>query len=151
MKGCNKKMDLPFIYKFENANIGLEFELEAGVVLIEGDSSTGKSYICKQIEDATTNRKLKGLIKCNFPIEKTYVVRNKSDFEKVKNKKDSLIILDRVPLYDSLELKKFVDNRQNLFIIMYRDLKYRFKAAFTEFKRLKHEIKDDMVYFTLEQ
>ena len=147
-KGGNL-MKYPFTYKFEEGNLSIELEIESGVTLISGDSSTGKTFICEQIKGVIIEKSLRHEVNCNFPLDDTIVISNEIEFKKAMKSTNKLIFLDKVAMYDSPELADFINKRRNTFIVMYRKMKNKFNILQREIKELNYKVENDKIKISL--
>lgn len=109
-------------YRFENSNIIFSIPIYERIMLIVGDSATGKSYICKQIKASKANKKTINQVRTNIKLENTYVISTPLELQAIQSMevKGSLIIIDRYSIIATPESNEFVNNSDNIFILMYR-------------------------------
>lgn len=109
----------PIIFKLENEEISIKLILNSRVTFIEGDSSTGKTYIFKKIYGIIKEPVLKLEYRYNFNLEKVYVCLNEADltYIYIYNKVNSIIFIDRFDFFLSDKLLNFVNNSNNIFVL----------------------------------
>lgn len=112
--------DFPIIFKLENEKISIKLILNSKITFIEGDSSTGKTYIFKKIYGIIKEPVLKAEYRYNFNTEKVYVCLNEADLIYMYNKVNCIIFIDRFDFFLNDKLLNFVNNSNNIFVLSSR-------------------------------
>lgn len=112
--------NFPIIFKLESEEISIKLILNSRITFIEGDSSTGKTYILKKISGIIKEPVLKAEYNYNFNTEKVYVCLNGADLTYMYNIVNSIIFIDRFDFFLSDKLLNFVNNSNNIFVLISR-------------------------------
>lgn len=110
----------PIIFKLKNEEISIKLILNSRVTFIEGDSSTGKTYIFKKIYGIIKEPVLKSEYRYNFNPDKVYVCLNEVDLTYIYNKVNCIIFIDRFDFFLSDKLLNFVNTSNNIFVLSSR-------------------------------
>ena len=111
-------------YEFETDTLKFSIPIYGTLMLVRGDSGTGKTFICNAIKRAKADKFIQKRVRTTFPLDKTFVVTNKIELESVLTLKDSLIFIDRFDMNidDSNKDRviNFINSGLNMVILMYR-------------------------------
>jgi hypothetical protein len=112
-------MDVPFreVRSLDIAAKAIEISIpiHGKLSVITGNSGTGKSYICNIIRSIKAMPS--SLTHSTIPLDSIKVWRSSSDVD--TSVTNSVVIIDKYPLYDNIdELKSFIVNSRNKIIIM---------------------------------
>lgn len=131
---------------FETPEVLIDIPLYNRVILIIGDSGSGKSFICNQISDSKSDTKLMAEVKSNWNLNDILIVRSKLEVEAIKSKHGKLIIIDRADMILSEDDIEFINTSDNQFILMYRGKLKKIKANMNSYIQLASKIIDGKVY-----
>lgn len=112
--------NFPIIFKLESEETSIKLILNSRTTFIEGDSSTGKTYILKKIYGLIKEPVLREEYSYNFNTEKVYVCLNEADLTYIYNIVNSIIFIDRFDFFLSDKLLNFVNNSNNIFVLISR-------------------------------
>lgn len=127
---------------FETPEVLIDIPLYNRVILIIGDSGSGKSFICNQISDSKSDTKLMAEVKSNWNLNDILIVRSKLEVEAIKSKHGKLIIIDRADMILSEDDIEFINTSDNQFILMYRGKLKKIKANINSYIQLNSKIID---------
>lgn len=135
-------MEFPFTFKYSDSEMDCKIEFNGYIVLICGDSGTGKTYICNRIYAALREESLQSFIKSNISIKNIEVSLDGTNIENIYSKRNSVIFLDRVDMYLNRKLEQFINenNNNNLFVLMYRGRESSIRVRLTDMFKLKYSI-----------
>ncbi|MBR1455090.1 MAG: hypothetical protein IJ593_10690 [Lachnospiraceae bacterium] len=141
------------IYKFSDAAITVTLQLDGGITIITGDSATGKTFFLNRLKMAIKERSLREFVKTNYDLDKTYVCLDRDSIDKMYNREKNLIFIDRfdtIALDDKTykvnrQLIDFINDSDNIFVIMTRGSIEGIMCRFTDIKKLKNEVTDNTI------
>lgn len=114
------KNDEKFVY--EDYLIKFSMPIITPVMLIQGDTATGKTYLLKRLKLAQKNFSVvSDEISCNYDLSKFYVVLTKDELESVYKYTNSIIFIDRFDIFADKRLIDFINTGTNIFVLMYRN------------------------------
>ena len=111
-------------YKFETDDIVFTLEFTSHIMLIRGDSASGKTYFCNLIRNLQSNELTMGKAKASIPLDKTIIVSTPLELKAILTEKGKLIIIDRYDILITDKNRKiitdFINKPDNIFIIACR-------------------------------
>lgn len=130
-------------YILETEDIIFTLEFTGNIMLIRGDSGSGKTYICNLIRDLQANEFTQSKVKASIPLSDIVVVRSKLELAGALNVSGKLVIIDR---YDMLvddsnreEVLNFINKSRNIFILMYRGKETGFNVNTLNFVSIHYD------------
>ena len=103
-----------------DTNVRYELELERNITIIKGKSGTGKSNLCRMVEDAVYSKRETG-VHCNCT-DKLRVLRLGDNWESIINDSHNKIFIvdEYVGYIYTNSFAKVVNNSDNYFVIITR-------------------------------
>lgn len=114
----NVIQDQKYIYK--SPSLALRVAMYTNIVIVTGDSGTGKTLAASDIKRAKELGK-QNEVKTNCDLSNTVVLLDEDDYAKFRcDEHGKLIIMDKADKYVTAEIAEFIKSSDNLFIIVSR-------------------------------
>ena len=110
----------PKYLEYEDENIRISIRLDSFKTFILGGSASGKTYFSEKLYKMKKYANLRQNIKLSIAWENLYVCLNEKDVDGVYSVRNSIIILDRLDFYMNEQLINFINDSNNIFILITR-------------------------------
>lgn len=125
------------MFIFETDMFRFSIELCSKVMLIRGDSGTGKTYVCKTIKALKSEETPVSSFKSSIPLDSIEVISDATEVEHMLGLTNKLIIIDRYDMiihkYSQNIIDNFIKSSNNQFILMYRGSKSDIRVTLNSF------------------